>query len=515
MQITRQIIHRRIYILMLMAIVATLPLSEYVLSMAEIFMATNYLLEGRYKQKWQHLISDKFALLNLSLFVILILGLIYTIDYEYAFKDIKIKLPLLFFPVIISTSERLNKKELFTVFSVFILSLLISCGINIFTATEIRGMSRFVSHIRFGLLIDIGIFAITFAVFKYKIYKKGYSIIFYLILIFFIIYLIFTGNFTGIVVFGISLFIFLIYFAIKIHKIWIKIPIILGVLVFLYLFLNPIIKNYKLLYLSDNKINFQQLDEKTKKGNTYLHDTINLITENGYYIRQYLCEEELQEEWNKRSTFDYLNANGKFNKAVLIRYMTSKNIRKDAEGMLNMTDEDIKAVENGITNYRFSKMNAFEKRIYKILWEFQEYKYLKSANGHSVIQRFIYVKIAWHIIKNNYLFGIGTGDLNIAFQDAYASMETGLDEENQHRAHNQFLTMWITFGIIGLLLFVFVLVYPLIYKKKELSFLYIAFFIIIVLSMLTEDTLETQTGVSIFAFFNIFLFYNTAKNEDK
>jgi hypothetical protein len=31
--------------------------------------------------------------------------------------------------------------------------------------------------------------------------------------------------------------------------------------------------------------------------------------------------------------------------------------------------------------------------------------------------------------------------------------------------------------------------------------------------MLTEDTLETQTGVSIFAFFNSFLFYNTTKTR--
>jgi O-Antigen ligase len=517
MQFTRQIIHRRIYILMLMAIVATLPLSEYVLSMAEIFMAANYLLEGKYKEKWKNLISKKFALINLSLFVILIIGLIYTTDYEYAFKDIKIKLPLLFFPVIISTSEKLNKKELFAVFSVFILALLVSCGINVFTATGIRGMSRFVSHIRFGLLIDIGIFAIIYALLKYRLYKKSYSILLYFIASFFVAYLVFTGNFTGIIVFGLSIFIFLIYFFFKAQKILTKLSLMLSVLIFSFLFLHPIVKNYKLLYLKNNEINFQQLEEHTKNGNSYLHDTINLITENGYYIRQYICETELEAEWNKQSIITYSTKDSatKFNNAVLIRYMTSKNLRKDEEGMSKMTNEDVAAVEKGITNYRFLTMNAFEKRIYKILWEFQEYKYLGSANGHSVIQRFIYVDVAWQIIKSNYLFGVGTGDVKLVFQEMYVNMDTGLKEENQHRAHNQFLTTWVSYGIIGLLLFIFVLVYPFFFKNKDVSFLYIAFFIIIVLSMLTEDTLETQTGVSIFAFFNMFLFYNTEKNESK
>jgi O-antigen ligase len=93
-----------------MACVVALPLSEYVLSMAEIFLAANFLAEGKYKEKFNSLKSDRFALLNLSLFFMLIIGLLYTSDYAYAMKDIRIKLPLLLCPIIFSTTSKMSKK---------------------------------------------------------------------------------------------------------------------------------------------------------------------------------------------------------------------------------------------------------------------------------------------------------------------------------------------------------------------------------------------------------------------
>ena len=62
--------------------------------------------------------------------------------------------------------------------------------------------------------------------------------------------------------------------------------------------------------------------------------------------------------------------------------------------------------------------------------------------------------------------------------------------------------MGTAFGIIGMFWFLGALFYPIIAEKKILDFFYLTFFTIAFLSMLTEDTLESQAGVTFFAFFN-------------
>ncbi|MDB9710217.1 hypothetical protein OAB13_10010, partial [Salibacteraceae bacterium] len=56
---------------------------------------------------------------------------------------------------------------------------------------------------------------------------------------------------------------------------------------------------------------------------------------------------------------------------------------------------------------------------------------------------------------------------------------------------------------------------PFITMKSANSFLYIGFAIVIYASMLNEDTLETQTGVTLYAFFNVLLLFGIqALSED-
>jgi hypothetical protein len=58
-----------------------------------------------------------------------------------------------------------------------------------------------------------------------------------------------------------------------------------------------------------------------------------------------------------------------------------------------------------------------------------------------------------------------------------------------------------------LIWFLFTLFYPMIRLNKIHDFLYITFFIVAAVSFFTEDTLETQAGVTFYAFFNSFLLF--------
>jgi len=137
----------------------------------------------------------------------------------------------------------------------------------------------------------------------------------------------------------------------------------------------------------------------------------------------------------------------------------------------------------------------------------------RNINGHSVLMRWEYCKTAVAIIKNNFILGVGTGDLQDAFNLQYNKYNSVLELQYRLRAHNQYLTYMVAFGVVGLSWFLFFLFYPIIKTKLYKNYFYLAFFSIVLLSMITEDTLETQVGINFFVFFNT-IFLLSLKNKD-
>jgi len=117
-----------------------------------------------------------------------------------------------------------------------------------------------------------------------------------------------------------------------------------------------------------------------------------------------------------------------------------------------------------------------------------------------------------HLVAEKPWFGVGTGDVKNCFADELIKEKSSLSEDHL-RAHNQFISIAIAFGIPGFLWFLFAIFYPFI-KKHSYDFLFMIFFISYLSSMLWEDSLETQIGVTIFAFFYPFyLFMNPYLNK--
>ena len=145
-------------------------------------------------------------------------------------------------------------------------------------------------------------------------------------------------------------------------------------------------------------------------------------------------------------------------------------------------------------------------RLLQVMWEFDQYSKGGDPNGHSVMQRLESWKAAMGVIKSNPLFGVGTGDLPRQVFKQYQLMNSKLNSNHLLRPHNQYLAIAVAFGMAGLCYFLYALCYPLFFSKNR-NYFYLVFFLILVISMLTEDTLETQPGATFFAFFNaLFLF---------
>lgn len=516
-------VHRNIYIGSLIALALGLPLSKFLMSLSQIVMICNWILEGNLKQKFVSLRKNKVALVVCSLLLIHFIGLSYTSDYGYALKDIRIKLPLLVLPLIIATSKPLTPQLYDIILKLFVGSVLIGTGVSIFVllgiwpheVNDMRDISIFISHIRFALLICIAIFIV--AGFWWKAKVRIVKTAWLLVSIWLLFFLVMMESLTGIVALFIASFIMLLLLVLKSKS------KVLKYVTFLVLFITAIGLSLYLKSISDEnkpkeKINFNTLDKYTSRGNLYGHDTLSEVRENGYLVWIYYNQPELWEAWKTKSVarIDTLDGKGNMIYFTLIRYLASKGLRKDADAVLSLSDKEIKAIEKGVTNVNYPNMSSVRGRIYETLWEIDLYTKTGEANGHSLTQRFEYWKNALSIIKKHFLFGVGTGDIANAFDEEYEKSESALAQQWRLRSHNQYLSIAVAFGVAGLCCFLFILIYPL-KKMGRNNYLYIAFFIVAIISFFTEDTLETQAGVTFYAFFNSFLLFaleNNKKHKD-
>jgi O-Antigen ligase len=273
-----------------------------------------------------------------------------------------------------------------------------------------------------------------------------------------------------------------------------------GVLVFLVLGVGAIAMYLKSAHQQyfHVKDDLSSLPERSAGGELYSHHPENKLLENGHYVWTGIARNELSRSWNQRSSI-HIDSLGKTKQVVgatLIRYLSSKGLMKDSVSVYQLSPSEIAAIENGQATAYPEQLQGIRGRLNKIFFEYDNYRNGGDPSGNSVVQRFEFWRAAVGIIRENPWIGVGTGDLKSAYALQYEKMKTALDPSYRLRAHNQYLTYAVTYGIFGLLLFVALLLIILFDQKKHLNFLFMSYFLITILSFLTEDTLETQAGVA-------------------
>jgi hypothetical protein len=513
--------HYYIYIFALIILVIGLPLSKFLMSLSQIVLVCNWFLEGNLKNKIVNFWKNRPALILSSLMLLHFIGLIYSSDYVYAFADIRVKGPLLILPLIISTSQPLSKKLFNSVLQLLVASVIFGTIVSSLVLADVihrqivdvRNISIFISHIRFALLICVAIFISGY--FIYDTTRLLNKLIWSLIIIWLIAFLILMESLTGLAVLSFILLVLIIYFILKSKNSYIKyggvLVICISILSVLY-FINTI-KNDELK--KEVIVDYDKLADTTAHGGIYKHDYGSRMNENGHLIWIYFCMEELEQSWNKRSTIKFSDKDLKGNdvRFTLIRYLASKGLRKDADAVNSLTDSEIKAIERGVANVNYQNISSLKGRLHEIFWEIDLYRTTGDPNGHSLTQRFEYWKTAVEIIKHNVLFGVGVGDVQDAFDEQYIKTNSPLLKKWRFHSHNQYLSITVAFGLFGLLWFLMCLFYPMVKQKMMFDYLYITFFMIVAISFLTEDTLETQAGVTFYAFFNSFFLFARKKDE--
>ncbi len=170
-------------------------------------------------------------------------------------------------------------------------------------------------------------------------------------------------------------------------------------------------------------------------------------------------------------------------------------------------------IENDCANVNYVRNPGFKTRILKILKGYEVYNLTGNPSGSSVMQRIEYLKASLAVIKENWLTGVGTGDLEISLYNKYDEMGSMLKDQFRYHAHNQFFAVLISFGIFGFLIFIYALIYPPLVTRSFNDYFFIVFFFIMIISMFSDDTLETQAGVTLFAFFYTFLMFGKTSSN--
>jgi O-antigen ligase len=131
-----------------------------------------------------------------------------------------------------------------------------------------------------------------------------------------------------------------------------------------------------------------------------------------------------------------------------------------------------------------------------------------QTDAESTAVRLLVWKAANQVISENPIFGTGTGDAKDELMKEYEKRGMTGALEHKLNSHNEYYQVFLALGLVGFLLLLSNLFFPLFFAIKTSNIVYLLFLLIIIINFFTESMFETQAGVIFYAFFNSLLCFN-------
>ena len=464
-------IQAKIHFFILSLIVIGIVCSKFLMSLGMMLGGLNLLIAADFKNNFLELKRNSFFGLIFGFYLLHLLGMLWTDDLSHGFDDLRVKASLIAIPLIICSKPLPKLKFVRNLFLVFILALIFTSVFNFISynfyraeldINDIRGLSRFGSHIRYGILIALGL---PILLELYSNFPK-WKYLFLIVGLWFLFYTFYSQVLSGIIAVLIVVFgtvFWRLHFSKKYALAIGLISVSIGLITCTFLYLmRPIhyVERYQPNYIS------------------------------------------LKETWNKMAEipYDSLDIRKQKLSQTLERYLLSKKLPVSGDGVLKLSKQDIRNIEAGFADINETQ-SGFMARLYSVRYEIHN---ASDPNGHSILERIEYWKTGWEVIKENPFFGVGTGDKNNAMQEMFIKKNSKLFPERRLRPHNSYLTFCLTFGFFGLFFFCYFLFKFLLFQLKNQQFIGFLFIAVTLITFIFEDSLETQMGVTFFAFFFAF-----------
>ena len=486
--------------------VAALPWNNVLLSNAQILMVLGWLGEGlaarALGRRFRQAFTDPWSLAFIAPFLLHAVGILWSEDRSWAIDLTRILLPILVFGVVLSTSPPMGERAIRDVLRVGAWSVVASTVVCLVMAGghlqsgDHRAVSMFISHVRLGLLLAlaIGVFVLDRPAQRWLLALHGLGAIWAAG------FLVGIGSLSGLGSLAAMLLVLVwrgvggarrsVRWSIRAAVVLAPTAVLLTVSGLLW----P--RQHATLRMSD-------LKQRSAGGEPYYHDISDPQWENGHPVWVHVAKEELERGWARRSRIGLYDKDerGQLLRGTLVRYLASRGLNKDSVGLLALTAEDVRRIEQGMPSVRTGRQPLLVARVEQLRMELDRYRATGDPNGHSLTMRLVYWRTGWWIARRHLWTGVGTGDTRPAFARAYEALQSPLEPPWRNRAHNEFLTLLITFGIPGLFLILASWVAPVVFLHAWRHPVFLAWATIFLVSCLTEDTLETQTGATFFALY--------------
>ncbi|MGB3078245.1 MAG: O-antigen ligase family protein [Saprospiraceae bacterium] len=142
----------------------------------------------------------------------------------------------------------------------------------------------------------------------------------------------------------------------------------------------------------------------------------------------------------------------------------------------------------------YKVLPGFQLKVDYTLYDFGKFKQ-DQGNEYSDSERWDSWRAGIVIGNQHPFFGTGTGKFRSALQTYY---KEELKREDYTRPHNQFINVFCEFGLFGLSVFLFTLLYPMTFRFFWKPPLIPVLYIMQILSMLVEHPLDTEFGTMLF-----------------
>lgn len=232
------------------------------------------------------------------------------------------------------------------------------------------------------------------------------------------------------------------------------------------------------------------LPVQSRGGEKYVHKVDRTLTENGHHVWTMVAWGELRKGWAQRSEVEFEDIQG-----ALVRYLTSRGLTKDEQGLAALEPREIEAIGQGVTSVVEWRGSGWQKRWNRFKYNWGEWWDGRRSPDASILSRTVYLKVgfeAWLSMSfPRWAVGCGVGKVGEVMEESYARHFPDWPEGGRKRPHNQYLTFLLSLGALGLGLLLWTLLPAWGHAPARPGILLLA------LSCLTEDTLETQAGVTL------------------
>jgi O-antigen ligase len=110
-------------------------------------------------------------------------------------------------------------------------------------------------------------------------------------------------------------------------------------------------------------------------------------------------------------------------------------------------------------------------------------------------------ELAWQLIAQKIMVGHGSGTEKKLLKDAYFENRYYNSYLHELNAHNQYLSIWLKTGIVGLVIYLGTLLFGFLNARKNTDPVFFAFMLLISVVGFSENLLDVNKGIFFYAFF--------------